>query len=421
MNLGKEISLAGKELATVNVKVGPRFLNLFSQQLYSSPNKAFEELLSNSWDAGADTVYVRIPDNLSLEDSTVWVLDNGSSMDSTGLQALWNVAHSPKVDRLECNGRKPIGKFGIGKLATYILCNELTYVCKYNDGVIRAVTMDYRRIDATAQENDEISPDGLGLPLSVRELSAKELTDLISKHDSNDELIKLINSNVPKAENVDFGDYEFGEETKPSENSPDTWTLVLLTSLKTSGTKLQSGRIKRILRIALPLGNSMTIIYNGEALNSTKSEVKYTEWKFDEKFPIPEFTAELSEGVTSTYKVIGFDEPYPHIKISGLPGELLGSTKIFEKSIAGDNLKSEDMGHSNGFVINVLGRVINIDGPYFGLKNLQHTTWSQFRCAVRADWLDKFISVSREDVQEGDELLIFRAFLMACFNRVTMK
>ena len=48
---------------------------------------------------------------------------------------------------LRTGRRRPIGKFGVGKLATYLLAHELTYVCKAADGVIRAVTMDYRRID----------------------------------------------------------------------------------------------------------------------------------------------------------------------------------------------------------------------------------------------------------------------------------
>ncbi len=36
------------------------FLAAADKQLYSSPQKAFEELISNGWDAGADYVDVRI-------------------------------------------------------------------------------------------------------------------------------------------------------------------------------------------------------------------------------------------------------------------------------------------------------------------------------------------------------------------------
>lgn len=73
----------------IDVTIGPQFLNLFSEHLYSSPNKAFEELVSNSWDAGAQTVYIGMPGDLSDASAAVWVLDDGDSMDLDGLRALW--------------------------------------------------------------------------------------------------------------------------------------------------------------------------------------------------------------------------------------------------------------------------------------------------------------------------------------------
>jgi len=94
-----DIATVGNEVATVDVTIGPRFLNLFSEHLYSSPNKAFEELVSNSWDAGAETVYISVPDDLSAPDASIWVLDDGLSMDIAGLQLLWAVATSKKRDR----------------------------------------------------------------------------------------------------------------------------------------------------------------------------------------------------------------------------------------------------------------------------------------------------------------------------------
>jgi hypothetical protein len=68
-------------------------------------------------------------------------------MDVDGFRALWSVATSAKRINPDPNARKPIGKFGVGKLATYLLANELTYICKAADGFIRIITMDYRRID----------------------------------------------------------------------------------------------------------------------------------------------------------------------------------------------------------------------------------------------------------------------------------
>jgi len=72
---------AGKKVGEIEVTIGPQFLNLFSEHLYSSPNKAFEELVSNSWDAGARRVYIRVPDDLQSDTAAIWVLDDGRSSD----------------------------------------------------------------------------------------------------------------------------------------------------------------------------------------------------------------------------------------------------------------------------------------------------------------------------------------------------
>ncbi len=157
------IATVGERVSEVNVSIGPQFLQLFSEQLYSSPNKAFEELVSNSWDAGATAVYIGMAPDLESSNAAVWVLDNGESMDGDGIELLWKVAYSTKPNR---RAKRPqIGKFGIGKLSTYLLAHELTYVCKAGDGVIRAVTLDYRDIGRRG--------DGLHieqLPLGVRKV-----------------------------------------------------------------------------------------------------------------------------------------------------------------------------------------------------------------------------------------------------------
>lgn len=52
--------VAGGSRATdINVDISYRIIDRFSEGLYSSPNKAFEELVSNSFDAGARRVWSR--------------------------------------------------------------------------------------------------------------------------------------------------------------------------------------------------------------------------------------------------------------------------------------------------------------------------------------------------------------------------
>ena len=78
----------GRAVAKIPVELSTRFLEHFSEQLYSSPQKAFEELISNGWDAGAEVVDVRIAEDLKDPGATMAVIDNGVSMDAEGLRAL---------------------------------------------------------------------------------------------------------------------------------------------------------------------------------------------------------------------------------------------------------------------------------------------------------------------------------------------
>lgn len=407
------IVTAGAAVGQVNVSIGPQFLQLFSEQLYSSPNKAFEELVSNAWDAGATAVYIGMPADLDTSHSAVWVLDNGESMDLNGIELLWAVAHSTKPTRQ--NVRPQIGKFGIGKLSTYLLADQLTYVCKAADGVIRAVTMDYRRISAAGGDKLHIEP----LPLDVRELSETDLEKLLADLDDKYTILDLIRKNVPKQEmgNVD----EFGQGNGGSDPSTPsgTWTLAIMTSLKDAGRRMESGRIRRMLRTALPLGNTISISFNLDPLVPTKLDIEVSkQWKIGpdleiEQIELPPINKSDEPRV---FIVEGFLEPYPHVQIEGVPGRITGSLRLFAEPISGG--KSSKVAQSNGFFINILGRVVNPDDSYFGLTNLNHSAWAKMRAAVRADGLNAAVSVDRESVNDALSVLIFRAYLRAMFNKV---
>lgn len=407
------IARVGEKLSEVNVSIGPAFLQLFSEQLYSSPNKAFEELVSNGWDAGATAVYIGIASDLDSPGAAVWVLDNGESMDDGGIDLLWRVAYSTKPTRGA--NRPQIGKFGIGKLSTYLLAHQLTYVCKAADCVIRAVTLDYRDIGRSGQ--------GLHikeLPLEVRKLEEGDLDALLHDVDGAEEILSLIRRGVPQADTDDsneFGKGDGGDDGKVA--PPGTWTLVVLTDLKDAGRDMEIGRIRRMLRTALPLGDSISIVYAGEPLTSVKLDLPLQEsWTIGADLGIE--SVELpggDEGAES--KVLAVEEhkyPYPYVTIEGVPGRLTGTVRLFERSISGG--KSSAVAPSNGFFVNIVGRVLNTDDPYFGLSNLNHSAWAKMRVAVRADGLNDAISVDRETTLDHRPVAIFRAFLRAVFNKV---
>ncbi len=170
----KKPDTIGTPSGKIAVELSTRFLEHFSEQLYSSPQKAFEELISNGWDAGADFVDVRIATDLGHPAATLAVLDNGSSMNEEGLKELWHIASSPKKNTPILYGRPVIGQFGIGKLATYVLANKLTYICKAADGVIRRVTMNYASLRREKEDEERFVRD---LELDIYTVSQSDVDE----------------------------------------------------------------------------------------------------------------------------------------------------------------------------------------------------------------------------------------------------
>ena len=66
----------GRQLDTISVNINFGIIEQFSEGLYSSPNKTFEELVTNSYDAGATRVWVRVPEKLDDPDAILAVIDN---------------------------------------------------------------------------------------------------------------------------------------------------------------------------------------------------------------------------------------------------------------------------------------------------------------------------------------------------------
>ena len=365
----------GKQVSKIPVALSTRFLEHFSEQLYSSPQKAFEELISNGWDAGATVVDVRIDANLQDPDATLAVFDNGTSMDLAGLSDLWHIAFSPKEGQTTEHGRPVIGKFGIGKLATYVLAEQLTYICRAADGIIRRVTMDYGAVDI----QKEAEPDRLinDLELDVFELDTQSLATALEAVYDGEEILRLINQHAPEPRedgNTAAGaptsvQEEFGGTPAKLERPVNgTWTLVVLSDLKETGRELKTGILRRILAAALPFGSEMAIHVNGERLRSTKMDAPVlAAWEIgpdlgidsielDETDGEPEATdrapadddANDEEGPgTKSIAVESGTKPHPHIKLPEI-GCVTGMVRLFDEKISGG--KSDERGASNGCI-----------------------------------------------------------------------
>src|SRR5439155_5261537 len=118
----------------VRVRISNELVQLLSDQLYQSPLKAIEELVVNAYDADAKVCRPFVPNSSELAQENgrkfVAVFDNGTGLSAAGMVDLWHVGRSNKrTEEIRKRAiRKQIGKFGIGKLATYTIANNLTYI-----------------------------------------------------------------------------------------------------------------------------------------------------------------------------------------------------------------------------------------------------------------------------------------------------
>jgi hypothetical protein len=135
----------------LSVTLSNELVQLLSEQLYQSPLKAIEELVVNAFDAAARECRVFVPAASAQQRRFVVTYDNGFGMDYKGLVDLWHIGRSNKrTSEVELRAkRKQIGKFGIGKLATYTIANKITYVTRTENKIL-GVTLDFRRFVTSA-------------------------------------------------------------------------------------------------------------------------------------------------------------------------------------------------------------------------------------------------------------------------------
>src|SRR5436190_1288581 len=89
MATAPDFTTAGNEKEKIDVRLSYRIVRLFSEGLYASSNKAIEELVANSFDAGALQVAVFLPADFHEQSASIAVLDDGEGMDASGLKQHW--------------------------------------------------------------------------------------------------------------------------------------------------------------------------------------------------------------------------------------------------------------------------------------------------------------------------------------------
>jgi hypothetical protein len=392
--MNKEFYKIGKEKSDIEVRISYRIIQLFSEGLYSSPQKAIEELVSNSFDGGATNVYVVLPPDLSTDDATIAVIDDGIGMDEKGLREHWLIGVSRKRHlSMLPKGRKQIGKFGIGKLATYVLAQRLTHVCKVGSKYY-STSMDYSKIPG-GESAGIYTDERVTLPLrTLTEQEAKTaVTPWLTGSKQGYKALKLFGPGAAK-----------------------TWTVAVMSSLKPMASEIQRGRLHWILQSAMPLRDDFALYLNGDRIPPSKLTAKKVgHWILGKNLKQLPKPAPQDLEVTEDSK-----EPKNSPHHYGLThrelGRITGYVEVFEDPI--DTGKSNEIERSNGFFVYVRERLVNIDDAGFGINRnlLRHGTFSRFRMVVYIDRLDEELRSSRETLRAGPLFNIAQNILHGAFN-----
>jgi hypothetical protein len=387
----------GTPRSKINVEISYQIIGLFSEGLYSSPNKAIEELVSNAFDADATCTHVVMTADRAAPDSSIAVLDNGTGMDEGGLRRHWVVGDSAKTEnRTTAKGRRTIGRFGIGKLAAYVLGDRLTHVSKM-DGRYFSTSMDFSSIPKTVDATDGDAREAREpVRLDLRELSEQE-----ARH--------ALRAWLPDGEGrVDLTLFGDGAE--------ETWTVAIISDLKPMATDLSPGRLRWVLSTAMPLRDDFQLYLGNEKVASSKVRGnRVGHWVLGKEIkqlakPGPQV---VEAGTDSAYGAAD----YRHFTLTDpVLGPITGYVEGYESPIEGG--KSEQIGRSNGFFVYVHGRLINPDDAGFGIdrNTLRHGTFSRFRAVVNINRLDEELRSSRESLRDGPRLIESRNLLQALFN-----
>jgi hypothetical protein len=359
--IGEALRDAGEDRGTLQVALSHQIVTLLSEQLYQSPLKAIEELVVNSYDAEAKECRLALP---SSETPAIAVWDNGIGMDRDGLSDLWHIGRSNKREEAieKARSRKQIGKFGIGKLATYAIASRITYISRHADEIL-TTTLDY----TSFQPSDTGQASPVDLPVAA--LTPEQFAQA-------EGLEKLL-----KTAGITLDQLKTG-----------SWTLVLLEALKPKAVALTKGNLKWVLSTAMPLRADFKLFMDGDEIESSKLAYEtIVSFKVSE---LPEsrlkaLAKSTKEQWTSRDGKLHAETTFP----AGITGEVLVTRKsLFEG-------KSADLQRSHGFFVRVRDRLVNLGDPLFGLDPLSLGVFNRFRADIDADDLDEVVTAPREGIE----------------------
>ena len=386
VRISKEEEQPNPVVGTVVLQVDYQIIEHFSEHLYDSPHKAIEELVANSFDAFATEVRVFTPGPYSTNRVLVW--DNGESMDVEGLKQLWWIAKSPKqdgdrIEEREGKTRKIIGKFGIGKLASYSVGAIISHVCRHR-GEYYLVSIDYGQIHGTEGEPPVSYEKPITAP--VIRLSA----------DSVAEIMKDLFDTIPPSYNAMLRE--------------ESWTFAVIEDLKIND--LPTGRLMWVLGNGMPLRPDFKMKVNEKNVESKLTKKAVISWDFGSQEIIDAVKSRWQSAVkkkevspiSAFGKMCGLDpnapqKNIPYIQFAHL-GLVWGNISLFDETLL--KYRSADHGRSHGFFLVVRGRLLNPDDEKLFLPDPSFQTFYRSQFILNADDLDGKLLADRQRLRKDE-------------------
>ena len=307
-------------------------------------------------------------------------------MDIEGLKGLWKIASSPKQkipDRVARgpNGeqRKLIGKFGIGKLASYTVGDGITHLCHVNKKYLM-VGIDYGKVTDTleGQEEGDYKTD-------IFELSAEEARSLV------DSIFGKVSDNFEQL------------------YAEPTWTLAIISKLKCPDD-LYRGRLSWVLGNGMPLRPDFKVWVDDELVTSKLAKGgAAAEWNFGSQVIRDALLRTWADAVEENNvlgeiafgKEVGLnpedrDREEPYVELPNL-GRVWGEVKLYENPL--DKFRSAEQGRSYGFFIMVRGRLVNPTNDKMFLNEPSFGTFYRSQYILHVDALDADLLADRERVK----------------------
>ncbi len=417
---GEQIEIdgvVGKEAGEVVISIDYAIIQHFSDHLYGSPNKAVEELVTNGYDALATAVHVYVPGEDVADRVIVW--DDGESMDVQAIKRLWWIAKSPKsdgTDRVATSSkvakRKLIGKFGIGKLASYSVGRRITHLCKSTDGYL-LVHIDYRELGVEAADESQFDEADAVPETEPRPDDSSHAPPVEQPVDGDDggpveqahrsPIVRLDDASARAWVLSQFRD-DKAKSTIEAMWKRDSWTLAVVGDLK--NVSLPPGRLGWILSTGMPLRDDFRVYVNETEVKSRLAGDQSAEWNLSRK--------ELSDGVKSAWaaarnagKVSGELTQDTGSEGQGLSttiklpelGDVRATVRFFPESL---NVgKAAEHGRSYGFFVYVRGRLLNPDDAFLLLPDPSFGTFYRGQWVIHADELDGELLADREHLRRG--------------------